>query len=492
MGTNRTLVTIAVLLGTFLAALDSTIISTAMPTIIGRLGGMSLFSWVFSVYLLTGAVTTPICGKLADLYGRRRVFAWGAGVFILGSALCGMSQNMIQLIIFRALQGLGSGAVLPITITIIGDIFTLEERARMQGLFSSVWGISAIIGPALGGIIVDFLDWRWIFYINLPIGLVSIGMLLLFLKEEKIARRPRVDYAGAAALATGITLLLLALLQGGAAFPWDSPYILGLLALSGLALAVFYHIESRVPEPMLPLSLFSEKIIGLSLLANFLAGAVMIGANTYVPMFVQGVMGGSAVNAGAALAPMSIGWPLGSTICGRLLLRVGYKKMTVLGMAFQVLSTVMLLTLGPATGQLFVSATSFVMGLGLGFCTTALIVMVQSTVEWNRRGIATAAVQFMRTLGSTCGVAVSAVVLNNVLLRAAASYGLEAFSISTVNKLMDPVQRHLISPEQLFNLRNALAAAIHSTFWLLMITALAGLITSFLLPRLVAQKESNC
>lgn len=416
----------------------------------------------------------------------------GGGVFILGSALCGLSQNMIQLIIFRALQGLGSGAVLPITITIIGDIFSFEERARMQGLFSSVWGVSAIIGPALGGVIVDFLDWRWIFYINLPIGLVSIVMLLLFLKEEKAAQRPRVDYAGAAALATGITLLLLALLQGGTTFPWGSPYILGLLALATLALVVFCRIETRVSEPMLPFSLFREKIIGLSLLANFLIGAVMIGASTYVPMFVQGVMGGSAVNAGAALAPMSIGWPLGSTICGRLLLRVGYRKMTTLGMVFQVLSIFMLLTLSPGTGQLFVSATSFVMGLGLGFCSTSLIVIVQSVVEWNRRGIATAAVQFMRTLGSTCGVAVSAVILNNVLLKATASLGMKSFSISTVNRLMDPVQRHLITPEQLANLKNALSIAIHSTFWLLMATALAGLATSFLLPRLAPrQKESN-
>jgi len=248
-------------------------------------------------------VTTPIYGKLADIYGRRRVFAWGAGIFLAGSALCGLAQDMVQLIIFRALQGIGSGAVLPITITIIGDIYTMEERARMQGLFSSVWGVSAIIGPAIGGLIVEFLDWRWIFYINLPIGLISIVMLLVYLQEKKIKHRPRIDYAGSATLVTGVTFLLLALLEGGTTYPWSSPFIIGLLVLSGVIIAAFYFIELRAVEPMLSFSLFSERLIGLSLLANFLAGAVMIGTNAYIPLFVQGVSGSSAVLAGAAMAP---------------------------------------------------------------------------------------------------------------------------------------------------------------------------------------------
>jgi EmrB/QacA subfamily drug resistance transporter len=481
------MVTVAVLLGTFLAALDITIVGTAMPTIIGRLGGMSLFSWVFSIYLLTAAVTTPIYGKLADLYGRRRVYAWGASIFLAGSALCGLSQDMVQLIIFRALQGIGSGAVLPITITIIGDIYTMEERARMQGLFSSVWGVSAVIGPALGGLIVEFLDWRWIFYINLPIGLVSIAMLLVYLREKKIDRRSRIDYAGSAALVTGVTFLLLALLQGGTTYAWGSPFVIGLLALAGIVLVAFYFIELRADEPMLPFSLFGEKIIGLSLLVNFLAGAVMIGASAYIPLFVQGVAGGSAMNAGAAIAPMSIGWSLGSTICGRVMFRAGYRKMAVLGAVFQVLSALMLISLPPSAGQLYVSATSFVMGLGLGFATTALIVIVQSAVDWSRRGIVTAAVQFMRTLGSTFGVAVTGTVLNNLLLINASS-GLEAGAVSTVNKLLDPVQRHLIPPEQLLSSKYALAAAIHGTFWLILVLAFAGLAASLFLPRLADNK----
>ncbi|RJQ25513.1 MAG: DHA2 family efflux MFS transporter permease subunit [Peptococcaceae bacterium] len=482
--TNRTLVVIAVMLGTFLAALDVTIIGTAMPTIVGRLGGMSLFPWVFSTYLLTYTVTTPIYGKLADLFGRRMVYAWGTGVFLLGSALCGLSENMSQLIIFRTVQGLGAGAVLPVTITIIGDIFTLEERARMQGLFSSVWGVSAIAGPALGGVIVDYLDWRWIFYLNLPIGIVSILLLLLYLEERKPSGRPQLDYLGSTTLLLGVSALLLALLQGGTAHPWNSPFIWTMFLLAAGFLLAFIKIESRAPEPILPPTLFQNRVISVSVAGNFTAGMVLIGVFSYVPLFVQGVSGGTAVNAGAALAPMSIGWPLGSIVGGRFLLRVGYKKMSVLGMALQVVAAVLLLTLDPATTRAFIAATTFAMGLGLGFCTTALIVMVQAAVEWNRRGVATAMVQFMRTLGATLGIAVTGTALNSLLASQFNQHagGLDTEVISTVNRLMDPLQRHLIPPEQIIPLKTALAAAIHGSFWLVLAAAVIGLVCVFLLP----------
>ncbi|MEW6183348.1 MAG: MDR family MFS transporter [Bacillota bacterium] len=482
MYTNRTIVTVAVMLATFLAALDMTIVGTAMPTIIGRLGGMSLFAWVFSVYLLTSAVTTPVYGKLADLFGRRLVFAWGTGIFLLGSALCGLSQDMVQLVLFRAVQGLGAGAVLPVTITIIGDIFTMEQRARMQGLFSSVWGISAIIGPALGGLIVDYLDWRWVFYVNIPLGVVSIILLLVFLQEEKHHVKPKLDYHGALTLTMGVGALLFALLQGGVYLPWRSPVILGLFALAAVSLAGFIRAERRAVEPMLPLSLFNERIITVAVVGNFLAGAVMIGASSYIPLFMQGVLGGTAINAGAALAPMSIGWPLGSVICGRLLLRVGYKRMVVLGMIFQVAAALMMLSLGVATPHYFVLAVSFVMGLGLGFCSTAFIVFVQAAVEWRRRGVATAAVQFMRTLGSTVGVAVTGAALNAFLAVKTTAAGNAASSTVTINRLMDPSQRHLIPTDQMIPLREALAGALHGTFWIVLVFAVIGLLTVFLFP----------
>ncbi|MGQ9711900.1 MAG: MDR family MFS transporter [Desulfotomaculales bacterium] len=491
MSTNRVIVTVAVMLATFLAALDVTIVGTAMPTVIGRLGGMALFPWVFSIYLLTSSVTTPIYGKLADLFGRRLVFAWGAGIFLLGSALCGLSQNMVQLIVFRGIQGLGAGAVPPVTITIIGDIFTLEQRARMQGLFSSVWGISAIIGPALGGLIVDFLDWRWVFYINLPPGVLSIILLLVFLKEDRRRGRPQLDYLGSATLTLGIGALLLALLQGGTYLPWTSPVIFGLFALSLVSLAGFFRAERRAPKPMLPLDLFHDRIITVAVVGNFLAGEVMIGASSYVPLFVQGVLSGTAVNAGAALAPMSIGWPVGSIVCGRVLLRVGDKRLAALGMLFQVTAAAMLLSLHPGTARPFVSAVSFVMGLGLGFCTTAFIVFVQAAVGWGRRGVATAAVQFMRTLGSTVGVALSGMVLNALLAGPAPAASGQAYVTTTINRLMDPLQRHLIPPEQVAPLRAALAGALHGTFWLILAFAVAGLLSILWLPACAAQERRS-
>lgn len=490
MPSNRVIVTVAVMLATFLAALDVTIVGTAMPTIIGRLGGMALFPWVFSIYLLTSSVTTPVYGKLADLYGRRLVFAWGATIFLLGSALCGLAQNMVQLIAFRGIQGLGAGAVLPVTITIIGDIFTLEQRARMQGLFSSVWGISAIIGPALGGLIVDFLDWRWVFYINLPLGVLSIVLLLVFLKEDRRQGRPQLDYLGSATLTLGVGALLLALLQGGAYLSWTSPAILGLFTLALVSLAGFVWVERRAPEPMLPLDLFHNRIITVAVIGNFLAGAVMIGASSYVPLFVQGVLGGTAINAGAALAPMSIGWPIGSIICGRILLRVGYKRLAALGMLFQIGAAAMLLTLHPATTRPFVSAVSFVMGLGLGFCTTAFIVFVQAAVGWGRRGVATAAVQFMRTLGSTVGMALTGTALNALLAIRVLATGDHLSATATINRLMDPLQRHLIPPEQVAPLRAALADALHGTFWLILAFAVAGLVSIFWLPAYTPKEHS--
>lgn len=478
------MVTISVMLGTFLAALDVTIVGTAMPTIIGRLGGMSLFPWIFSAYLLTSAVTTPVYGKLADLFGRRLVYAWGAGIFLSGSALCGLSENMVQLIIFRAVQGLGAGAVLPVTVTIIGDIFTPEERGRMQGLFSSVWGVSAIIGPALGGVIVDYLDWRWIFYINLPIGIISILMLLFYLVERKPSGRPQLDYSGAAALILGVSALLLVFLQGGAAHPWNSPFIIAMFLLSAGAILAFIIIELRAHEPMLPLTLFQNRVISVAVAGNFLSGVVMIGASSHIPLFVQGVLGGTAINAGAALAPMSIGWPIGSIVGGRFLFQAGYKKMAILGMILQVVAAAMFLAFTPATARVFITATTFTMGLGLGFCSTALVVIVQAAVEWNRRGVATATIQFMRTLGSTLGIAVTGAALNRLLVSRmvgqAAGRGSEP--TAAVNILMDPAQRHLIPPEQIIPLKAALAAAIHGSFWFILAISLAGLGTVFLLP----------
>ncbi|HEY7356338.1 MAG TPA: MFS transporter, partial [Ktedonobacterales bacterium] len=322
---DRRIVTIAVMLGTALSALDVTVVSAAMPTIVGHLGGLSLYPWIFSSYLLASTITVPLYGKLADLYGRKRIYAISAILFLIGSGLCGAATSMPQLILFRVVQGLGAGGVQPMTFTIIGDIYSVEQRGKVQGLFSGVWGVSSVVGPLVGGVITQYISWRGIFYINLPFGLLSIVLLWVYLHEQLERRRTRIDYLGAALLAVGITALLLGIQEGGVDFPWNSAPILGLLALAVICLALFVWQEFRAPEPMLPPRLIRQGIIAVSTLGALLLGTLIVVIPSYLPLYVQGVEGGTALIAGIALAPMMILWPGGSYFCGVLVLRVGYR-----------------------------------------------------------------------------------------------------------------------------------------------------------------------
>src|SRR5437016_3638906 len=326
---SKIIVTIALMLGMSLAALDTTIVGTAMPTIVGKLGGITLYSWVFSVYLLTSTTSVPIYGKLADLFGRKPVFLFGTTLFLIGSVASGASQSMEQLIVFRAIQGLGAGAVLPIVLTIIGDIFALEERARVQGLFSGVWATSSIVGPALGGLIVDHFSWRWVFYINIPFGLLSAFLLIIALKENVERKKHSIDYLGTVTLTGGITALLFAMLQGGATWAWTSVPSLSLFALSVALIALFLFQEARASEPILPLTLFTNRIITISSIGGVILGVVMFGITSYVPLFVQVVRGGTATSAGVTLGPLLLAWPIAAAFSGKIILRYGYRLTAV-------------------------------------------------------------------------------------------------------------------------------------------------------------------
>src|SRR5438132_1247271 len=335
---DRRLITLALFVATFLVALDTSVIATAMPTVIGQIGGIQLYAWVFSAYLLTSTVTVPIYGKLADLFGRKPVFLASVAPFLVGSMLCGQAQSMEQLIAFRLLQGLGAGGVLPITQTILGDVFPLEERARITGLFSTVWGVSGLLGPAIGGFLTEHVSWRWVFYVNFPLCILSIVLLSRFFHERLQPRRHSIDVLGAVTLSGAVALLLVGLQSTD-----DLPRQLLLYGIAAILVPVFVWQERRAPEPLVPLWLFGRRAIGISTLGGVLLGFDLFGQSTFLPPFVQGVMGATPTLSGFVLAGSSIGWPIASAVGGRLLLRWGFRGPCVLGGVFLLIGFALLL-----------------------------------------------------------------------------------------------------------------------------------------------------
>lgn len=483
--TARPFIVVSVMLAMFMTAIEGTIVSTAMPSIVGELGGFSLYSWVFSAFLLAQAVTIPIYGKLADLFGRKPVFLAGTGLFLVGSLLCGLAQSMVLLILFRALQGLGAGAVQPTVMTIVGDLYTPEERARIQGYLSSVWGISSIIGPALGGLIVQHTDWAYIFWLNLPVGIIAMLGMTLFLREQVEKKRHEIDYAGSALMLVGVSSLMLFLIQGGVAWPWVSFPSLLLLAISLAGLVLFVFQEMRVKEPMMPLHLWQHPVIGVANVASLVNGMLLMGVSTYLPAYIQGVMGKSATVAGFSLSVMSIGWPLASTIAGRVWLTLGTRNTAFIGGLFLVSGAAVFFTLTPDKGPVWAAVGSFLTGAGMGFCTLTFTVAIQSSVPWSLRGTATASNLFMRTLGGTVGTAFLGGLLNNRLLHHLRGQGAEeaAFGLDVVNVLLDPAIRQQLSPYQRMLLAEGLAHGLHAVYVAVVVLAVVSLALVLRLPQ---------
>ena len=480
----------ALMLAMFLTAVDATVVDTAMPRIVGSLGGFSMLTWLVTAYLLTSTSTVPVYGKLADLFGRRRTFAAGAAIFLAGSALCGQARSMPQLVLFRALQGLGAGAVQPVVQTIIGDLFPPAERARFQGWFSAVWGISALVGPLVGGFVVDHVSWRWLFYINLPLGALAIYMVLTQLDERAPRRAVAIDYLGSALLTVGASAVLLALLEGGSTLPWGSPAVLALLGGGGALLALFVWQERRHPDPMLPLELYAVPTIGLANLATFMIGGVFYGTTVFLPLWAQGVQGYSATRSGASLLWLSVGWPLASIFASRYILRVGQRRAAALGLVFQTAASVGLLILArreQAIPELAFAAVTFVIGAGMGLATLSFILGVQSAVGWERRGVATASLQFVRTLGGLVWVALMGAAVNRTLalrLRALPELGVRttAQAAAFASDLLDPAHRAALAPQTLAAAREALAQALRGVHLLMVLCALAALTVTLFLP----------
>lgn len=465
---------LSVMLSTGLVAIDSTILATAVPAIVDDLGGFTQFPWLFSIYLLAQAVAVPIYGKLADIIGRKTIMMFGITVFVLGSILCGVAWSMPALIVFRAVQGLGAGAVQPMSMTIVGDIYTIAERAKVQGYLASVWAISAVVGPTLGGLFVDFLNWRWIFFVNVPLGAIAAWVLIRRFTENLTKTKHKIDFAGAALLAVGASLLIFGLLEGGVLWPWLSWQSLAVLGGAAVLLISFALVERRAAEPILPGWIFTRRVLNGTSLVSLCVGVMLIGLTSYIPLFSQGVLDTSALVAGFALAAMTIGWPLAASNSGRLYLRIGFRNTGLIGAVLILAGAASLITLSTQSWILQVALTCFLIGLGMGLVASPSLIAAQSTVGWEHRGVVTGANMFARSMGSAIGIAMFGAIANAALAASGASASIGGHGGGASD----------IPPD-------VLAPAIHQVFLGSAVMAVVLVIAVLIIPRRIKTEASE-
>ena len=427
---NRNII-IAIMLATFLGAVEGTVVTTAIPTIVKSLNGFELMSWIFSMYLLTSTITTPIYGKLSDLYGRKNTLIVGISIFLLGSFLCGISMNMYSLIAFRAIQGIGAGSIFTVTYTIVGDLFAASERAKIQGWVGTVWGIASLLGPFLGGFLIDTLSWHWIFFINIPFGIISIVLLKNNLKENFKKRKVRIDYMGTLVLTTSIVLILYGFLSAGKKSSPDLALTIICISVALALLFVFYFVEKKSKEPIMPFEIFTRVNIVVSII-GFLVSASLIAIDVYMPIYIQNVLGFGATISGICIAPMSFTWLISSIVLSKWLTIYKEKSIILICSIILLLSSFILLTFSVGSSLPWIILCVSIMGFGFGGTFTIVTIVVQDSVDYAMRGAATASNILLRNLGQTIGVSIFGTIFNLSIIKYFQNIGIKDINPSNL------------------------------------------------------------
>jgi len=474
--TRRPLVLAVVMAAMFMIAIEATIVSTAMPRIVGELGGLNLYSWVFSAFLLTQTATTVVFGKLSDVLGRKTVMLWGIGIFLIGSILCGFATSMPLMIAFRLIQGVGAGAIQPIGMTVVGDLYSAHERGKIQGYLASVWAISAVVGPLAGGLIIQHFSWPWIFWMNVPIGLAAMAGFWFFLHEKIVHQKRKLDHLSAGVFTIAIAAVMADLTAISSA---SGAEIAAITAIAILAVALFVWRERVSPEPMISMKLWGRRPIAAANAASLLAGMTMIGLTTFLPVYVQGVMGKSPLVAGFALSAMVLGWPMGATLAARLITRLGVRPVLMAGGVFVPVGALMFVLLQPDFSPVYAGIGSWVVGFGMGLLSSASIMLIQEIVDWSERGSATASNLFARSLGNTFGATIFGAVLNYGLMHEGSE---GAISSDQLRALLDGAAQDATLGD---SIRVVLEHSLRLTFISMFVIAVLTVVVAAMVPRIV-------
>ena len=474
-GRARQLLTGALLVAMSTVAFETNVVGAALPSIAGELEGIALFPWVFSGYLLTMSTTAPLYGKMSDVFGRRPLFFLGLTIFTLGTFLCGMAWNMPMLVIARLIQGIGAGAVMPLTLTVMGDIYSIQDRVRVQAITSSMWGFFSLIGPSVGALMTQYVSWRWVFWSNLPLCLLSIMLLGIYLKERISRRVVTIDYAGAISLTVGMVCLLLVALEGGRSLPWGSPEMYACISVGVALLVVFGFVERRASEPILPFAAFRLRPVAVGNAGNVLVGLTHFVLASFVPLLVQGVRGDGATGTSAVLTPLASAWSITAIVSGRIYLALGFRIAAFLGTGTIAVGCIGLAMTGTTSPLWVIALAMGVTGIGLGLSTTAFLLAPQVAVPWNQRGAVTSSTQFARNIAGAIGVAIGGGLLNSRLIDAAEASGATRSEAGPlVSQLLSASNRAQIDPVTAAKLTGILGSGLMTIITVLAVVSVAG------------------